>query len=139
MAEKKAVEKVEDFTDVVKGLTGLVGENYLNGFEFTLSLWEENMKLLNAQLDKWVKAEKDYTDSAREVYEKFPREVASFWNGNAKVINQEIDRYVTLQKEYVDSVRSLSDRVAKDSLNFTQKNVERTFAFFDGYLRLFRA
>jgi hypothetical protein len=43
------------------------------------------------------------------------------------------------QKGYVDSVRSLSDKVAKDTLNFTQKNVERTFAFFDEYLSLFRA
>jgi hypothetical protein len=74
----------------------------------------------------------------REFYEKFPKEATVFWNGSTKTVNQEIDRYVALQKDYIDSVRSLSDKFAKDTLNLTQKNVERTFAFFDEYLDAFK-
>lgn len=140
MAEKKVngTTTVGDFTEAVKEINGLVRENYLNGVEFALSLWEENQKVLNAQMDKWLKFEKDYADSTKEVYERLPKEMTGFWNGRTETFNREVDRYVAFQKEYFSSVRSLSDKFTKDTVSLTQKNVERAFAFFDEYLGKFR-
>jgi len=138
MAATKETQKVKDFTETVKGMTGLVKENYINGVEFALSLWEDNLKVLNAQVDQWLNLQNDYTNSVRELYERFPREAATLWDGNPKAINGQVDRLVAFQKDYVDSVRKVSDKFTKEALNLTQKNVEKAFSLIDDYIGLFR-
>ncbi len=44
MVERKEL-KVRDITDAVNEITGLVKDNCLVWFEFTNSLWEENLKV----------------------------------------------------------------------------------------------
>ncbi len=139
MAATKETLKVRDLSETVRGITGLVKENYLNGVEFALSLWEENLKVLNTQVDHWLNVKKNYINSVRELYEKSPKEVVPFWNGNSKVINDEVDRLVVFQKDYTESVRSISDRFTKETLNLTKKNVEKALSLFDDYLNVFRA
>ena len=51
MVAKEDIRKVKDFAEVVKGITGLVKENYLNGVGVTLSLWEENPKAKEAYVN----------------------------------------------------------------------------------------
>lgn len=133
MAEKKE-SKVKDFTGTVEGITGFVKENYFNGLEFTLSLWEENQKALNAQVDQWLNFQTDYVNAGREVYEKLPKEVKELWNGNA--VNDEIDPIIAFQKEYVESVRNISDKFSKETIILTQKNVDKAFSLFDEYFGL---
>jgi hypothetical protein len=137
MAEKKEALKVKDFTDTVKEITGLVRDSYLNGIELALSLWEENIKILNTQVDHWLDLEKDYINTLKDSYEKFPKEIATFWDESSKTINGEVDRLFALQKEYIESVRSVSEKSRKEALDLIQKNVDRTFALFDNYLNLF--
>ncbi len=133
-AEKKEPIKVKDYSDVIKGITGLARENYENGFEFALSLWEENLKVLNTQVDQWLNIQQDYTKGVKEFYEKLPKEVAAFWDG--KAINTEVNRLTTLQKEYIGLVRNASDKFTKETLSLTRKNVERALSLFDEYLNL---
>jgi molecular chaperone GrpE (heat shock protein) len=137
MAEKKEAT-VRDFTDTVKEITGVVKESYLNGLELALSLWEENLRVLNSQLDKWLSLQQDYVKAGKEYYEKFPKEMVPFLNGNAKAVNEEVDRVMSFQKDYVDSVRSISDKFIKDTLSLTQKNVDRAFSIYDDFLNSFR-
>jgi len=129
--------KVKDFSEVIKGVTGLVRENYQNGFEFALSLWEENLKVLNAQVDQWLNLQQDYTNTVRELYEKLPKEVPAFWDG--KAINSEVNRLLAFQKEYLGLVRNVSDKLTKESLSLTKKNVEKALSLFDDYINLVRA
>jgi hypothetical protein len=132
MAEKKD-SRVKDFTDTVEGFTGVVKGNYLNGLKLAISIWEENQKVLNAQVDQWLNFQKEYVKASREAYEKLPKEVRDLWNGNAKAVNEEVDRMIAFQKEYVETVRSISDKVAKETVSLTQKNVEKAFSLFDEY------
>ena len=132
MAEKKE-SKVKDFTDTIDGFTGMVRENYLNGLKLAISIWEENQKVLNAQVDQWLNFQKEYVKASREAYEKLPKEVKELWNGNAKAMNDEVDRMIAFQKEYVETVRGISDRVIKETISLTQKNVEKAFSLFDEY------
>ncbi|MER3447669.1 MAG: hypothetical protein C4291_12915 [Candidatus Dadabacteria bacterium] len=139
MAVRKETSKaVEGFTETIKELTGLVRESYLNGVEFALSLWEENLKVLNTQIDQWLNLQRDYIKAKREYYERIPKELVPFWNGNSKAINDEINRLVAFQKNHIESVRSISDRLTKETLSLTKKNVEKAFSLFDDYLNLFR-
>ena len=72
MAEKKETHQVKDFTEPVKEFGGSVKENYLNGFDFALSLWEENVKALNNQVDYLLNAEKEYAKTVKEFSSKLP-------------------------------------------------------------------
>ena len=132
MAATKETQKVKDFTETVKGMTGLVKENYINGVEFALSLWEENLKVSNAQVDQWLNLQQEFIKAGREFSDKFPKELATFSNGNS------VDRFVTIQKEYVESARKVSDKFTKETHNIAQKNVEKGFSLIDDYIGLFR-
>jgi hypothetical protein len=132
MPATKETQKVKDFTESIKGITGLVKENYLNGVEFALSLWEENLKVLNAQVDQWLNFQQEFIKSGRDLYDKFPKELALFSKGGS------VDHFATLQKGYVESVRKVSDKFTKETLNLAEKNVEIAFSIIDDYMDLFR-
>jgi hypothetical protein len=138
MAEKKETQRSKDVTNPVKELTGLVKESYLNGFEFAVSLWEENVKSLNSQVDYLINAEKDYVKSLKEFYSNLPKEVNPFGNGNSKALDDGVDRIVAFQKEYINAVRSMSDKLTRETRDLTHKNVEKAFSLFDDYLNSFR-
>jgi hypothetical protein len=140
MAERKeeSKPKVKDFTNAVREITGSVKENYLNGVEFALSLWEENLKVLNTQIDQLLSLQQDYIKAQREFYEKFPKEAPTPWSGYLqRAMNDEIDHLAAFQKDYFSSVRSVSDKFTKETLNLTQKNVEKAFSLFNNYLSFF--
>jgi cyclopropane fatty-acyl-phospholipid synthase-like methyltransferase len=136
--ERPETLKVKDFADMVKGITGLVRENYLNGFEFALSIWEENLRVLNTQVEQWHSLQMDYIDVIRGFYERFPKELATLWEENSKAFNRQFDRFVAFQKSYVDLVRNVPDKFTKEALNLAQKNTEMTLSLFDDYFNLFR-
>jgi DNA-binding ferritin-like protein (Dps family) len=132
MATIKETQKVKDFTDAVKGVTGLVKENYLNGVELASYIWEENLKVLNAQVNQLLDLQQEIVKAGRELYDNFPKEVATYPKANS------VDRFVALQKEYIESVRKVSDKFTKETLNLVQKNVEKAFSIIDDYIGLFR-
>jgi hypothetical protein len=133
MAETKETFKVKDFTDTVKGITGMVKENYLNGVDLYFSLWTENLKVLDSQLEQWFGIQQEYIKAGKEVYEKLPKEFGVFTNSDTA------DRFLAIQKDYVATVKKVSDKFAKDTLNIAHKNAEKAFSLVDDYLKLFRA
>jgi len=137
MAEKKDTKRVKDFTVPVKDLSGLAKENYLNGFDFTLSLWEENVRAINSQVDYLLNAEKEYANTVKQVYSKLPSEFSPVSNGNSKLVDEGLDRLISLQRGYADTVKSISDKLTKETKNLTHKNVEKAFSIFDDYLEAF--
>jgi membrane-associated HD superfamily phosphohydrolase len=137
MAEKKKeVEvkevKVEDFNEFFKGVTGLVKENYLSSINVALSLWEENQKLVNAQVEQFFTVQKEYTEQIKSAFEKYSKEVPGVHlNGN-------LDRITSAQREYINLVKNVSDKVTKDWLSLTQKATEKAFSAFEEHLNLFK-
>src|SRR3990172_4358694 len=96
MAATKETQKVKDFTETVKGMTGLVKENYINGVEFALSLWDGNPKAINGQVDRLVAFQKDYVDSVRKVSDKFTKEALNLTQKNVEKAFSLIDDYIGL-------------------------------------------
>ncbi len=139
MVERKEKEEVRvaDFTEVFKGLSGLVKENYLSNLKIALSLWEENMKFANAQIDQFLATHREYAEQVKAATEKFfPKEVVSFWNNSySKVLDGSFDRVAEVQKEYINLARSASERFTKESINLTQKTAEKAFSVFEEYLK----
>ena len=138
MAVTKEILTVKDFTDSVKEITGLVKESYLNGVRLSLSLWEDNLKVLNAQVDQWFNVQQNYTNGIRKFYERFPKEVEALLDGNSIAMNGQINRIAAFQKDYVESARKVSDKFTKGTLNLAQKNAEKAVSLIDGYISLFR-
>jgi hypothetical protein len=138
MAEVKMPDlKIADITDVIKETNGLVKENYLAGFELTISLWEENLKVLSSQFDKWVASQKDCMNLMKDFQGKSSTEATNGWGIGLKPLVAQTEWFVSLQKDYLESVRVMSDKFAKDVINLNQKNVEKAFSVFSGYLGLF--
>jgi hypothetical protein len=139
MVERKEKEEVRvaDFNEVFKGLSGLVKENYLSNLKIALSLWEENMKFANAQIDQFLATQREYAEQVKAATEKFfPKEVVSFWNNSySKVLDGSFDRVAEVQKEYINLARSASERFTKESINLTQKTAEKAFSVFEEYLK----
>jgi hypothetical protein len=73
--------------DITRGLTGLVKENYLMGFQLGLSLWKENLKVINNQIEQWVAVQESYATQIRELFARFPAEAVNFWDGNPRFVN----------------------------------------------------
>lgn len=139
MVEKKEKEeaRVADFTEVFKGLSGLVKENYLSNLRIALSLWEENQKFANAQIDQFLSTQKEYAEQLKAGTEKFlPKEVVGFLNnGYSKVLGGNFDRVVEVQREYINLARSASERFTKEAINLTHKTAEKAFSVFEEYLK----
>jgi hypothetical protein len=130
----RALKVVEDFTDVaVEETAGFVRENYIKSFKLPISLWEENLKFLNTQIEQWLSFQQDYINSVMEFYSKFPG-----WNGNSKDTDSYFKYPLALQKSYIDSVRSTLNSFTKQNLDLVQKNIEQASSLFDSYLNLFR-
>lgn len=133
MVEKKKEVKVEDFSELVKGIGGLVKDSYLSGLEFTLSLWEENQRFIDSQIEQFFKVQKGYIEQLQSALERLPKDFPSLYsNGN-------LDRLTSAQREYVKLVRNVSDKFTKDLLNLTHKAAEKAFAAFEESLNLFKS
>ncbi len=126
--------KIEEFTNVLKGPTGFVRENYLSSFKLPISLWEDNLKFLNTQVEQWVNFQQNYINAVIKFYDELPSRDA-----NSEDTNGHFKYPLALQKSYIDSVRSTLDSFTKKNLDLIQKNIEKTSSLFDSYLNLFRA
>ena len=72
---KKAPSKVKDIAEPVKEFSGLVKENYLNGLDFTFSLFEQNLKALGAQAEHIFELEKEFVTNVSGFYKDFPKDL----------------------------------------------------------------
>ncbi len=132
MSIKKETPKVtKDFA--MDETAEFIRENYIKSFRLPISLWEENLKFLNTQIEQWLSFQQDYIDSVIEFYDKFPG-----WNGNFKETDGYFKYPLALQKGYIDSVRSILDSFTTKNLNLIQNNIEQASSLFDSYFNLFR-
>jgi len=124
--------KVRDITDGIKTATGLVKDNFFGGFEFTISLWEENLKVLN----KWLSLQRDYIHLMKDISEKYPHEGMRMWSEVFKPLSSPTDWFTPLQRNYLRLTQNASDKFSKDLLDLSQKNIERVSSVFSDYLSL---
>ena len=122
---------------VVNEATESLRENDMKSFKLPISLWENNLKFLNTQMEQWLSFQQDYINSVMEFYGKLPG-----WNGTSRNTDSyfKYPKYpLALQKSYIDSVRSTLNSFTKQYLDLIiQKNIEQASSLFDSYLNLFR-
>ena len=136
MDKKKDTSKVtKDFA--VDESAEFVRENYIKSFKLPISLWEENLRFLNSQIEQWLSFQQNYIDAVMEFYDKFYDKFPG-WNGNPKGTDNYFKYPLALQKSYIDSVRSTLDDFTKQNLDLIQKNIEKASSLFDSYFNLFR-
>ena len=127
----EARKVVDDF--VVDETTEFIRENYIKSFKLPISLWEENLKFLNTQIEQWIGFQEDYMDVVVEIYGKFPG-----WNVSSKSTDNQFKYPLALQKSYIDAVRNTLNDLTKNYLNLIQKNIETASSLFDSYFNLFK-
>ncbi len=133
-AVSNAMSKTKETPDfAVDESTDFVRENYIKSFKLPISLWEENLRFLNTQIEQWLSFQQDYLDAVIEFYDKFPG-----LNGNSKDIGNYFKYPLALQKSYIDSIRSTLDDFTKKNLDLIQTNIEKASSLFDSYFNLFR-
>jgi hypothetical protein len=133
-AVSTAMSKTKEAPDfVVDETTEFVRENYVESFKQPISLWEENLRFLNTQIEQWLSFQQDYIDAVIEFYGKFPG-----LKGNLKETGNYFKYPLALQKSYIDSVRSNLDSFTKKNLDLIQNNIKEASSLFDSYLDLFR-
>ncbi|HWP91011.1 MAG TPA: hypothetical protein VNN20_02275 [Thermodesulfobacteriota bacterium] len=131
--EKKGDEtlKVCDFTDTARGLTGLVKDTCISGFQLCLSFLETNLGIMRAQSEYWVAAQEEQAKRTGEMLSRFQADAVDFWARDSK---NQIGNIISFQKNYYDGVFKASDKIMKESLQLMKKNVEQTFTAINQYL-----
>ncbi len=133
MATKKQSLDVKDFTEPVKEFSKLLKDTYLSALDFSLSVTEENKKVLNEQVEYLYGVEKDYSKYVKGFYDNVE---LPFGKVATEPFEQGIERVVNFQKSVLDSVNGVSDNVVADAHVVAKKNVEKAFSLFDGALDL---
>ena len=138
MAASKQAYDVKGFTEPVKELSKLVKETYLNTLDFSLSVAEENKKVLNKQLDYVIDAEKDYFNSVKEFYGSLPKQNYPFAKVDTGAFDDGLAKVFEFQKNLTDSFKGISGNVAAESHDIAKKNVIKAFTMFDEALESFK-
>jgi hypothetical protein len=140
---KKSASKVKEFTEPVKEFSGLVKENYLNGLEFTFSLFEQNLKALGTQAEHMFDLEKEFMTNVSGFYKDFPKDLPFVkdlpYDGSVKKVSEHLDRYLTFRKEQIQTAKNMTEKFAKDARTMAQENIERAFSLFGDYFNRFGA
>lgn len=146
---KKAASKVKDITEPVKEFSGLVKENYLNGLDFSFSLFEQNFKAFTAQADQLLSLEKEFIANVGEFYKDFPKELPFTkdlpfakdlpYDGSVKKVTEQLDRYISYRKEQLQTVKATTEKFTKEARTAAHENVEKAFSIFGEYFNLFGA
>ncbi len=131
MATKKQTYDVKDFTEPVREFSRMLKETYLSTLDFSLSVAEENKKVLDKQLDYVIDAEKEYVSSVKDFYGVLPTEDLPFGKIDTKAFEEGVDRVLEFQKNVVDSMKGISGNAAAESHEFARKNVLKAFSMFD--------
>lgn len=130
--KKEEPEKlVKDFA--IDAFAEFVRDTCVKSFKLPISLWEENLKSLNTQIEQWISFQKDYMDVIEERYNKVPS-----WNANLLDTEGYFKYPLALHKTYLDSVKSTLNDITKKNLDLLQKNIETASSLFDTYFNLFK-
>ena len=131
MAAKKKVLHTEEFASSFKEFSKVLKETYLNSLDFSLSVAEENKKVINDQIDYFLGAEKEYVKSVKDFYAQAPVKDLPFGKFDTKAFEDGVDKLIDYQKNAIESVKGISDSVTTESYVIAKKNVEKGFSLFD--------
>ena len=136
-ATSKATQKAKELTEPVKEFSGIVKENYLNGLEYTFSLWEQNLNAINSHVTQILDMEKEFVNNVNEYYKDFPKDLP-FSSGKTVDISDQFQKYVEFRKEQAETAKNVTEKITKDARTQAEANVEKAFSLFGDYLNLIK-
>lgn len=101
-AEDTVREYTEDSLEISRELTRQVRDSYLTSLKLGLSLWENNLKMINEYVGQWLSIRQELYTSLTNMF--IPN------NGDPDIGLSLIERTFSIQRQYVDRMRDLSER-----------------------------
>ncbi len=101
-AEGTVREYTEDSLDISRELTRQVRDSYLTSLKLGLSLWENNLKMVNDVIGQWLSVRQELYTSLADIF--IPR------NGDSDFGRSLIEKTFSVHREYIDKLRDLSER-----------------------------
>ena len=134
---KDVVETVKEIPETVKEFSGIVKENYLNGLEYTFSLWEQNFQAINSHVTQILDMEKEFVTNVNEYYKDLPKELP-FSGVKTLDISDQFDKYIDFRKEQTETVKNVTEKFTKDARTQAEANVEKAFEIIGDYLNMMK-
>jgi hypothetical protein len=113
MAASKQAYDVKDFTEPVKELSKLVKDAYLNTLDFSLSVAEENKKVLTSSSTTPSRGGKDYFDSVKEFCGR-SRSRTTRSRVDTGLFDDGLAKVLEFQKNLADSLKGISGNAAAE-------------------------
>jgi hypothetical protein len=99
-AEDTVREYTEDSVDISRELTRQVRNSYLMSLKLGLSLWENNLKMMNNFIGQWLSVKQGLHTSVTDMFHP---------NGDLRLGGSLIERTFSLQREFIDKIRDVSE------------------------------
>ena len=100
------------------GISAQIKEGYLLGLDVSLSIFEENQKVIEKQFEQYYTIQKSCVDKiGMTINHLFPRVSKRRFNIN-------IVKFLDIQSNYLNSVRRVYDKFALEMIDLAQKTVE---------------
>jgi hypothetical protein len=104
-AEGTVREYTEDSLDISRELTRQVRDSYLTSLKLGLSLWENNLKVVNDIVGQWMSVRQELYTSLTDMF--IPK------NGDPDFGRSLIEKTFSVHREYIDRLRDLSERATQ--------------------------
>ena len=114
-AEGTVRDYTEDSIDISRELTRQVRDSYLTSFKLGLSLWENNLKMVNDVIGQWMSVGHELYTSLTDLY--VPK------NGDPDVGRSLIEKTFSVHREYIDRMRDISERAVQHAEGELKENL----------------
>ena len=134
--KKRNDKKAKEIRDPVKSQYGLVRDNYMKWLELTESMWLENLKAFEAQMDVWLSLQKGYLDFVKMISKSKPDPGVNIMDSSYNPFVAQMDYLTSLQKDIIDLKKRKAQKLTKGMIDLHKRNIEKTLSSFDKYLDL---
>lgn len=95
------LEVGEEYIDIVKDLTKQLSDTYLTSFKLGLSLWENNLKMMNGYVRQLVSMQKNMYRPLIDI---------ANGGGDSPLNNNFIEKMFSIQRDYIEQIGNISER-----------------------------
>jgi hypothetical protein len=114
-SEETVREYTEDSIEISRELTRQVRDSYLTSLKLGLSLWENNLKMVNDVIGQWLSIRHELYTSLTDMFTPS--------NGDPDLGRSLIERTFSIQRQYIDRLRDLSEREVQEAERELKENL----------------
>ncbi len=95
------IKEEEEILDITREFMRMARENWINGFQLCLSIWEESLKIPRNQIEQLISVQEEYATFIKEVSKRLPTKIVSLWSDNLKSVSASLERILFILKEFL--------------------------------------